>query len=232
MASYGITHLDFVNSLTKMPAHLLLLTPVDEEQMVDSHTGFNVISGDHEIRSYLLNRHMRQQKWIDYRRTLYLDEVTPNEIAEMLYLGHMYTQLQSPFYYKLENDFVYLDLPEGMTKVYYRHLNQFETVFNTALLHHLRTREIEMRFWMRLRQDHLQPLSHENLVELVPVMEEGLLLPFTDVQFKPGELQIPFFRMKKRFVVNDDDWTRSQSEMLGFLVFDRHARQWHIRWQA
>ncbi len=37
----------------------------------------------------------------------------------------MKTHLHSPFFYKLQNNFVFFDLQDGLTRVYYRYLDEF-----------------------------------------------------------------------------------------------------------
>ena len=49
-------------------------------------------------------------KWIDFSDVTMLKELTPLEISELLYFGHMKNSLHSPFFYKLQNDFVFLNL--------------------------------------------------------------------------------------------------------------------------
>ncbi|MBA5770603.1 hypothetical protein H3285_29620, partial [Escherichia coli] len=64
--------------------------------------------------------------WIDFEDVELLNQLTPQEVAEMLYLAHTRRHLRSPFYYKLQNNFVYLTREDGRyNKVYYRNLNHF-----------------------------------------------------------------------------------------------------------
>ena len=93
IVSYGIDISDFVNGFKHVPEHLLLLSAVDENQLIEPHTGFNIINGKEAVLSYLLNRKNRAKKWIDYADPAYLVETTPQEVAEWLYSGHAFTHL-------------------------------------------------------------------------------------------------------------------------------------------
>ena len=49
-------------------------------------------------------------KWIDFKDYDVLQRLTPNEISELLYFGHMKNQLRSPFFYQLQNSFAFFEL--------------------------------------------------------------------------------------------------------------------------
>lgn len=225
--SYGISAVDFFQSLTTLPKHLLLLTPVNYDELIDPHTSFNILSDVDAIKCYFNDRKIGLRKWIDYQQDSYLEEVTPYEVAELLYLSHTSTYLHSPFYYKLGNRFVYLDLPNGMNKTYYRYLERFYHVFNTALLRHIRTRENSQSWWLRLRQAHLTPLSVDIFNQLRSLMIQGIVFEFTQMRTKQGVLQIPLYYMS-HLVINDSGWNDEKALPAGILSFILHANEWEL----
>lgn len=88
--AYGIDQSDFVHGIKRLPANLVSLVGVDDnEHAVNAHTGLNVINDENEIRRYLLQSHALPVKWLDYDEVGDLDFLTATEIAELLYLGHM-----------------------------------------------------------------------------------------------------------------------------------------------
>lgn len=110
----GLTATDFANSIVHFPQNLLLLDPSASAGEYESHTGLKVIRGTENIQRFFSSSRNRrgfdELKWIDFTDLTMLKELTPLEISELLYFGHMKTHLHSPFFYKLQNNFVYFDL--------------------------------------------------------------------------------------------------------------------------
>ncbi|MGE9502105.1 hypothetical protein ACQP3D_27360, partial [Escherichia coli] len=88
----------------------------------ESHTGLKVIRGTENIQRFFSSSRNRrgfdELKWIDFTDLTMLKELTPLEISELLYFGHMKTHLHSPFFYKLQNNFVYFDLNDQLNRIY------------------------------------------------------------------------------------------------------------------
>ena len=78
-----------------------------------------------------------------------LNELTGQEIAELLYLGHQKQHLKLPFYNKLGNRFVYLAHDDGFfNKTYYRSFKDFFHFLSEAIsdkLGELKARKVN--FW-------------------------------------------------------------------------------------
>ncbi len=51
--------------------------------------------------------------WVDFNKIEEVDELEPVEIAELLYLGHMFEPLKSPFFDKIQNKYAYLAHDDG-----------------------------------------------------------------------------------------------------------------------
>ena len=73
-------------------------------------------------------------RWIDFTDLTMIKELSALEISELLYLGHMKTHLHSPFFYKLQNNFVYFDLGDDLLRVYYRYMKNFIAFWPNKLL--------------------------------------------------------------------------------------------------
>ncbi|MCD2255963.1 hypothetical protein ACNAN0_09885 [Agrilactobacillus fermenti] len=230
--SYGISMNDFVDAFKQVPEHLLLLSDVDENEMIDPHTGFNVISGREDILRYLLNPKISRKKWIDYKHTLYLDEITPFEVSELLYLGHAYTHLSSPFYYKLANQYVYLELPNEMTKVYYRHLEDFHRVLSNTITRYFEAHNFQANFLFKRHVIHYVNLDNQTLNAIHELLVDGVLFDFTAAFRQDDQLIVPLFQLKHRFVPNDIAWSMTSAEKLGTLEYNREVQQWAVKLQA
>lgn len=236
--SYGIDVSDFVNGFKHVPEHLMLLSPVDEDQMIDPHTGFNVISGREDVLRYLLNRKMTHKKWIDYEQTLYLDEISPVEVSELLYLGHAHTHLSSPFYYKLANQYVYLDLPGKLTKVYYRHIADFYRVFSNSVIRCFEAHNFDQNLLFRRHHVRYVPLDSTTLDTLRPLLIEGVLMNFAAASRQGALLQVPMYQMQHRFAASELTWlpegeviTKGDT-LLGYLRYNRETQHWLVALQG
>jgi hypothetical protein len=226
--SYGMNADDFLAGIPDMPHHLLLLTPVNSQEIVDPHTGFNVISGVEDVERYLRDTKITPKKWIDYQHTLYLDQITPQEVAEMLYLGHAYNHLTPPFYYKLGNQYVYLDRPDGTQKIYYRNLDQFFVSLDHAIARHIREREVEQRFWRMLRNDTVAPLPDHLWVTLRPFLIDGVLFSFDEIRMHQKDYQIPLYRLRRKLLITDQTWLRGEDDLVGHLTYSRKQHTWRF----
>ncbi|ANK60238.1 hypothetical protein [Loigolactobacillus backii] len=225
--SYGISLQDFAGALKRLPSHLLLLTAVDPNDNVDSHTGFNVIGGTDDILDYFDDRKITVHKWIDFEQSLYLEQLTPIEVSQLLYLGHAYTHLESPFYYKLQNNYVYLTLPDQTVKTYYRYLEQFYRVLNRSLKRHLQEQLPEARFLFRRRSTipNIDPII---LKQLQPLFIDGALFSFEEIGFLQKEIHIPIYGLTGRFRAVNDAWTNNVQEKVAELIYDQSLQKWRL----
>ncbi|GAF39445.1 hypothetical protein FC83_GL000598 [Agrilactobacillus composti DSM 18527 = JCM 14202] len=230
--SYGISMGDFVNSFKHVPEHLMLLSPVDPDEMIDPHTGFNVISGRENVLGYLLNPKIHGKKWIDYKHTLYLDEVTPLEVSELLYLGHAYTHLSSPFYYKLANRYVYLQVPNGNVKTYYRHLDDFYRVLSNAIVRCFEQHHFEQNFLFRRNTTNFVPLDQGTIQTLHQLLIDGVLFNFMAAKRDGGFFQVPLYQLRHRFSGGEAAWLADDDILLGHLRYNRETQHWNVTLQA
>ena len=137
--SLGILPADFLNGIPAIPNQLLLLNEESGNDVeINPHTRLQTITGQAQIRRYLLGKHDHAVKWLDYAHSDDLDFLLPTEIAELLYLAHMDTHIRTPFYAKLQNNYVSLSLRDGFYKTYYRHLGDVDHVLEVSIKRHLR----------------------------------------------------------------------------------------------
>jgi len=222
--TYGISASDIIQDQTQVPQHILLLPPIDEDEFIDPHTGFNVISGQEAVTDFMHSRQAMTRSWLDYQHGTYLQELTPSEVAELLYLGHAKTHLQSPFYYKLQNNLVVLPLNNGMTNMYFRHLNTFDATLSAAILRHVRWAANEQPFWLRLRQQTFPNLDSKTLKAIREQLIDGLILNFNAVSFSREKVRVQLLQPTGRFMPDRDVGTHG----LGELVLNRQSQQWTL----
>lgn len=193
--TYGVTTNDFVTAMRAMnglPQNLLLLSPVDANQEIDINTGFNIVTGQNSVHDYLSNKQNVNMRWLDFDDQHDLEQLTPIEIAGMLYLGHAYMHMQSPFYYKLQNQYVFLTLPNGALKVYYRHMKQLDRVLAYSFTSHVATAFREKRRLFFLQRPLKFALFPFELSQKLHVLySDGAVFNFNGMKVKNGQVTVP-----------------------------------------
>ena len=125
--SYGIEFDEFAAAFSGSLNHLLLLKHRFDDADFNMHTLLEYCPEDRikklageDVYSY------GDFCWIDFIEEEVLNELSGQELAELLYLGHQKQHLKLPFYNKLGNRFVYLAHDDGwFNKIYYRSFKDF-----------------------------------------------------------------------------------------------------------
>lgn len=203
--------------------HLLLLE-------YESHTGLKVIRGTENIQRFFSSSRNRrgfdELKWIDFTDLTMLKELTPLEISELLYFGHMKTHLHSPFFYKLQNNFVYFDLNDQLNRIYYRYLDEFYRIFASKLSSIL-SDKINVKKSFFKKETPVEKISVELLKEMRNLMQEGIIFSFDQVGLIDGKYRIPIY------VIEDYIWklkgTRyREEEIIATLIYSVTDRHWQL----
>lgn len=129
-----LIHDDFSNEF--FPENMILSEePVDIGRF-DAQTNFKVLRGRQEVMHYMqtvYSEKIRISNWTDFETIESMHLLEPSEIAEILYLFHSSRPIRSAFFYKLQNNYVFLTLPNGLNKTYYRHINHFFPRFSRVM---------------------------------------------------------------------------------------------------
>ena len=188
--SRGINISDFLAGILHVPTNILLLnTETTDDLLVDNHTLLNEINGSKEIEAYL-KQHPDKQNWIDFSPKESLGELTANDIADLLYLGHMKSHLGAPFSYKMQNDFVYLSVGENQVKTYYRRLKNFYLVLNASIVRHAQ-QTFDKHHFTWFKKIKFESLPKGMLRQLIPILGEGLIFAFDQSFEQNKEVRIP-----------------------------------------
>ncbi|WP_199774904.1 hypothetical protein [Lactobacillus sp. CBA3605] len=230
--AYGIDQSDFVHGIKRLPANLVSLVGVDdEEHAVNAHTGLNVINDENEIRRYLLQSHSTVVKWMDYDEIGDLDFLTATEIAELLYLGHMNRPIRSPFNYKLRNHYVFLEQRNGGIKLYFYYISAFSHVLSASIVRHTLAAYRGRRMFMRSLQ--VPRVPEAILKQLVRLMPDGLFIYFDQSMVRQRQLLVPVHTK----LANDDievfDPARSEESRrthnVATLRFNLNSGEWGLQ---
>ncbi|BDP74926.1 hypothetical protein EfmAA96_27110 [Enterococcus faecium] len=211
------------------PQNLLLLDPSASAGEYESHTGLKVIRGTENIQRFFSSSRNRrgfdELKWIDFTDLTMLKELTPLEISELLYFGHMKTHLHSPFFYKLQNNFVYFDLNDQLNRIYYRYLDEFYRIFASKLssiLSHMKT-HLHSPFFYKLQNNFV----YFDLNDQLNRIYYRFIFSFDQVGLIDGKYRIPIY------VIEDYIWklkgTRyREEEIIATLIYSVTDRHWQL----
>lgn len=230
--SKGITFFDYEKIVQNKPNNILLLNTTKDIGEFDMHTGFRMIRGADKVQQYFDEYRKGsygskyQLKWIDFDSIELLHELTPIEISEILYLGHAYTHLHSPFNYKLQNNFIFLTMPDKSVKQYYREINYFYSFLASELTKELKLRSVEKKLLFK-KTKSVQSLPIELVQEMVPLLREGICFLFDDLVIEKDICEIPIYLVEDRVKSFHSD--HLYKDLLAYLCFDYKKQTWFLK---
>lgn len=229
--SKGITNQNSKTLLKRVPNNLLLIKGERFSGTYDNHTGFPVIKGQEEVKKFLdagIGNPSRLGAWIDFSSMDMLHQLTPVEISEILYIAHAHNYLYSPFYYKLQNNYIYLSLPNDFTKVYYRYLDEFFEQFADSITQRMQKKVNEKkRFFQKERL--IRSFPTEKAMELVPVFREGVCFSFRQMKIEDHVYYVPMFITEDKLSSINQPF--EEEESLGTLIYDGNQDAWKLECQ-
>lgn len=172
----GLTFQKFMLCIGPLP-NLLLLKHNYEDSSFNMHTQFDFIMGD-EIPRFVrkVGDSPKSLCWIDFVDEKYVNQLTPMEQAELLYLSHKREPIRSPFSQKLQNRFVYYSSEmEKLSKVYFRQLDDSEILISNVLNSFIQEKESASGFWRRKSKATIPKVTAEILKSYRALVKEGAL---------------------------------------------------------
>ena len=228
--SLGISPADFLNGIPAIPNQLLLLNDESGSDVeINPHTRLQTITGQTQIRRYLLAKHDYPVKWVDYAHGDDLDFLLPGEIAELLYLAHMETHIRTPFYAKLQNDYAYLTLRDGFYKTYYRNLPDFDHVLEVSIKRHLRA--MHNNRWVFARPLAISDVPHEILLQLTQGLLDGTIIAFDQLVERHRIYVIPVRAIthpERQNTWYSQEEVYADSREVASLRYDLTTREWAL----
>lgn len=120
--------------------------------------------------------------FVDYQLENQVKELTPEEIARLLYLAHMFQPINSPFMNKLTNNFVYLAHDDGFfCKLFCKELIYFQAVLSSKIINMLKQLDCETE---------IQIIPETIMQKLLLLTEHGLYLDLEDFAIKNDQIVI------------------------------------------
>ena len=122
--------------------------------------------------------------WVDYDNQEHLNNSTPKEKAEVLYLSHFGTPLKTPFIQSLHNNFFYLAHDDGwFCKLYCKDMNAFKDIIGNKIVACLSAD----------KRRHIAPMSEEIPKLLLDLTKKGLLIDFSTIRKESNGLSLNFY---------------------------------------
>ncbi|MCT6925513.1 hypothetical protein [Metasolibacillus sp.] len=178
-----LTHKQFISSAASFK-NLLLVKHAYEDGSFNMHTQLDFISSE-DLPNFSKTEIKGNLCLLDFQNEQQVDELTPIEQAELLYIGHKREPIASPFFQKLQNRYVYYAAPEDqMTKVYFRFLADVEQLVANLFNQMIKEKEGTGNFWRRKSAKQIPAIDANVLRSWRNYMKEGALLSLSK-QEKP-----------------------------------------------
>ncbi|MCJ7842182.1 hypothetical protein MUB24_14980 [Lederbergia sp. NSJ-179] len=229
--SSGISFSDFIDGISVDLSNLLLIRHKFEEGHFNMHMLLDYVDQDMlkkisaaEVKNY------GDFCWIDFTDEEQLNQLSGQEIAEILYMGHFKDHLKQPFYRKLGNQFVYLTGDDGwLNKTYYQSWEPFFTMLGSVIAKKMMNQR-EIGFLNFRKKRRLSPIPGEILHSFMDDMKEGIVISLGKSNRNRSVLEIPIWLVGDFY---DMDTMTTEYELImetnqpdGKLVLDRKTGEW------
>lgn len=157
--------------------NILLLKHDYKDGLFNMHTQLEYIPND-ELHNFIKKMEDTNKDlcWVDFVDEKYLNQLTPTEQAELLYLGHKKEPVTSPFFVKLQNRYVYCSSADDkLVKIYFRSLEESELLISSIINNIIKEKEGNGSFWRRKSKDTLPTLDVTTLKTYRNHFKEGAL---------------------------------------------------------
>ena len=209
-----------VLSQNEVPKNILLLKGRSPLAIYDDYTGFYYIKDSKKIVAFLEEgkTSTTEYNWIDFESLEFLHQLTPQEIADLLYISHANTHLHSPFFYKLQNNFIFLNLGQEFTKVYYRKMDDFYRQLGAQLTNKMSEEMTRLSRRLFFNQEkNAKDLPVELLKELVTYFKVGMVFSTERIKKELLEYTIPLYVAEDRYHVMENVYIKEN--LFGQLTY-------------
>ncbi len=231
--SSGIKFSEFVRSLHESIQNILLLQHQSEEGYFNSHTLLHYVPNDRIGK--LMDEPVSQFGkfcWLDFEEIEGLNLLSPRELSEILYLGHVKHHLKLPFYNQLENRFAYLAQDDGwFNKTYYRNIGDFYRMLGFVIPEKISVLKPEKNLFGFKKKRAYPQIGTELLTALNPAIQEGAVFSINRLSQNRSRVEIPiwvigdFANMDEMY----EEYTSvNQQPPAAMLTFDKKQREWEL----
>lgn len=231
--TYGIEFKEFYHSLPTPLANILLLKHGFEDSDYHYQTHMDYVE---EEQIHLLAEdnvyNYGDFCWIDFEDISSLDLLEPQDIAALLYLGHLKKPLNSPFNNKLGNQFVYLAHDDGFyNKIYFRDVYDMKHILSRIIP--LKMSAIKQKRFVFRRKKLEYPILPLVLANtLLTLTNDGLFIDFEHMVQSRRDIKIPLYTIgdfdDMNEMYNDRFEHKEMSKLQAHLVLTHKELEWSI----
>jgi hypothetical protein len=226
----GFSLSDFSHSIEHYPQNLLLLESTNSTGIYEPTIRLCTILGRNNVATYFQNvqqnEHPQIIKWIDFSDLSLLKELSSLELSELLYLSHMKKPITSPYFYKLQNHFIYFNDEMKFSKIYYRSLNEFYRMLASKIVQ-LTFFKINNRMLFLRKKILIEKPTLEFLEKMKPLFEKGIKLAFTKATFTRHIFVLPIYL--KNPLNEDESIEQKKIALAAHLVYHSKEKAWTLQ---
>lgn len=212
-----------------IPQNIILSHDSSEYGKLDVRTNFKVLRGKQEVLEYMnycKKMTIRMSNWIDFETVTMMQQLTPTEISEILYLFHAHQTLRSAFFYKLQNNYAFLTLQNGLVKTYYRYPQHFMPRFHRVLKESVQSLVNENKTLFFSKKETVPDIPEEVLKEISPLFSKGLKIDLAQAFKENSRWEIPLFIIEDELTLLMTN--QHQTEQTGLLSYDTKEQLWEF----
>jgi len=159
--------------------------------------------------------------WIDFKESSELDTLKPQELAELLYLGHKQCPLNISFFERLNNFYCYCGHDDGWrTKLYCKVKTDISEIISNTVTLNLES----------FKRRRIYEINTEVKEELLKLSRGGLLIDFSDLVTDRNLISIPFYVIGKDLnmddMYNNKEKLKYNAQIKGYLK--QKNREWSL----
>ena len=169
---YGMEFWEFIRYCPNMPNNILITDGSSDVSKLNESWWLETVSGRQSILElskediYALGNF----NWIDYNNETDLNECTPEERAEVLYLSHFGKPVKTSFMDRIDNHFVYLGHDDGwFCKLYCKDMSIFKEIIANKIIGSINNK----------KRREIYPINEEIKTQLFELTTKGLLIDFS-----------------------------------------------------
>ncbi|RPA60421.1 hypothetical protein EF384_05845 [Aerococcus agrisoli] len=239
--SLGVGLKYFTTAVTTLPNHLLLIKNPKNLGRFDEFSRFHIVSGTEEVKDFIETQEGRKQaqtKWIDFKYESLFQQLSDQEIAELLFLGHTDSPLNQPTFYKLGNRYTFFGstYPNSFptTKMYYRDIHDFFKQLGYVLAERVAEDLKEQKPLFVFRKKTVTPPSKPIPIPSKPILShlaglshDGIAITFegrADMGPNQRVFHVYLAEDNPRFVEAD----KAKQPLFGTLIYDVKEGTWNF----
>ncbi|WP_442597589.1 hypothetical protein [Neobacillus sp. D3-1R] len=231
--SYGIEFGEFIRSFSSKLKHLLLLKHRFNDADFNMHTLLEYVPQE-KIEKLIQDGVYGYGNfcWLDFKEVDGLNELSGQEIAELLYLGHLKQHLKQPFYQKLRNQFAYLAHDDGyFNKIYYREINDFYEMLGNVIGIKLNQSQTKKTLFNFRKTRPLPPVNGKCLTQISQFTREGMVISLEKRDDTRQRIEIPIWVIGD-FLDMDDMYDEAVNLDINAchakLVYEKKLNEWKL----